>query len=345
MECKKSRAIFRVDGGAGIGLGHIMRCLNLADGLKEKNIQSIFITKDNNSEIEKHIVNYLVEKLPSHIDLKEDLELTINLIKKHQPDLVITDSYEIDEYYLEQMKKLNGTLISIDDLSKLHFCSDMVLNQNIGFKDSDYSTEGYTRLLLGTKYALLRKEFGEKHCLEKEIKSVAGNILITLGGTDIDNQTVKVIRAIKTIEDNLIATVIMGPAYQYEEILNNEIKGTDGQFILRRNPQDIFALMMNTDVAISAGGSTCYELACLGVPNIILILADNQKKVANGLANYGTSVNLGWFEEVTEEQIKEAVEDLIKNRDWREKMSRKGKELVDGRGVKRVVEEIWSLLE
>ncbi|MEW6607091.1 MAG: UDP-2,4-diacetamido-2,4,6-trideoxy-beta-L-altropyranose hydrolase [bacterium] len=343
MESKKDRAIFRTDGGAKIGLGHIRRCLSLAEGLSQKGIQCIFITRDIDPAVGKRIVanNHLVERLPAQADLKKDLSLTINLIKKHQPSLVITDSYGIDEHYLEQLKKLNVTLMSIDDLSKLHFCSDIVLNQNVGAKGDDYSTERYTKLLIGPKYALLGKSLRDKHQLKKGIKRIAQNILVTLGGTDPDNQTLKVVRAIKPVKENLRITVVIGPGYLYEEILKEEIK-TDNRFIIIRDPDDIFSLMEEADLAISAGGSTCYEIACLGVPNIILSLADNQKKVANGLANYGTSVNLGWFKEVTEEQIKKAVEDLIKSRQKREEMSQKSKELVDGRGVERVVEEIWS---
>lgn len=335
-----SKAIFRVDGGANIGLGHIIRCLTLAEGLKERDIQSIFITKDIDPNVKKKVIGkgHLIEGLPFGIDLEDDLRLTINLVKQHQPDLVVTDSYEIDQHYLEQLKKLNVTLMSIDDLAQLHFCSDIVLNQNIGAKASDYSTERYTKLLLGPQYALLRKEIRDRD-FAKKTKSVAENILITPGGSDSDNQTLKVVKALKGIKNDIKVTVVMGPNYQYEELLREEI-GVNNRFFLVRDPQDIFDLMDKTDIAISAGGITCYELACLGIPNIILVLADNQKKTAVGLQDYSTSINLGWFEDVTEEGIKEAVEDLIKNREKREAMSKKGKELVDGRGVERVVEEI-----
>ncbi|MEW5766979.1 MAG: UDP-2,4-diacetamido-2,4,6-trideoxy-beta-L-altropyranose hydrolase [bacterium] len=341
----KRQIIFRVDGGPHIGWGHIRRCLSLAEGLREKAIQSIFITRDIDQEIGKRITSngHLIERLPAKIDLKEDLNLTIKLIRKHKPDLVITDSYEINQHYLEELKRLGVTLMSIDDLAKLHFCSDIVLNQNIEAKLSDYSTERYTKLLLGAKYALLKKELRGKHGLE-EIKEIAKNILITLGGSDLNNQTLKAVKALKRIKNDIEITVIIGPGYQYEEILRKEM-AADNRFLLLRDPQDIFNLMERADLSISAGGSTCYELAYLGVPNIILVLADNQKKLADGLDNYGNSVSLGWFEDVTEESIKEAVEDLIDNKARREEMSRKGRELVDGRGVERVANEMEAATE
>ena len=342
----KDKVIFRADGGANIGLGHIMRCLNLADGLKEKGMQCIFITKDIDPEAGKRIVDsgHLIERLPAEIDLEEDLNLTIKLIKKHQPDLVVTDSYDINEIYLRRIKDLNIPLMSIDDLANMHFFSDIVLNQNIEVKVSDYSRERYTKLLLGPKYVLLRKEFRNKHFLKKEIKKFVENILVTLGGTDPDNQTLKVVKALKGMKDNIKITVVMGPGYQYEEVLRKETEA-DNRFIFTRDPQDIFGLMKKADIAISGGGSTCYELAYLGVPNIILVLADNQKKIAEGLDNYGTSINLGWFKEVTEDKIKEAVVDLIGNKEKREEMSKKGRKIVDGKGVERVVEEICGAIE
>lgn len=340
------RVIFRVDGGGNIGQGHIMRCLSLAEGLRERGVQCVFVTKDIDPNTGRRITHngHLIERLPSEIDLEGDLNMTINLIREHQPDLVITDSYEINQHYLEQLKRLDATLMSIDDLAKIHFCSDIVLNQNVGFKDSDYSTEKYTKLLVGPEYVLLRKEVRDKYFLKKEIKEVAESILVTLGGTDPENQTLKVVMAFKGLKNNIEITVVVGPGYQYEEILREKI-GADNRFTLARNPQNIFNLMEKTDLAISAGGSTCYELAYLGVPNIILTLADNQKKIAEGLDNYGTSINLGWFEDVTEEDIKEAVEDLIENRERREAMSKRGKELVDGKGVERVMEKICLCLK
>jgi len=335
-----NKIIFRTDGGGNVGLGHLSRCLSLAESLKEKGIKCVFATKDIDSKIGGMIVSngHLIEKLPSEISLEEDLNLTINLIKNIRPDLVITDSYEIDQSYLEQLKKLNIILMSIDDLAKLHFCSDIVLNQNIGAQNSDYSIEKYTKLLLGPEYALLRKKARDKQGL-KEIKEIAKNILITLGGTDPDNQTLKIVKALKDIKNNIVVTVIMGPHYQYEELLRKEI-GVSNQFFLVSDPQDICDLMEKADMAVSAGGSTCYELAYLGVPNIIMVMADNQKKIAEELDSYGISINLNWFEDVTEEYIKKAGENLIKDRNKREKMSTKGRKLVDGRGVERVVEEI-----
>ncbi|MDI6785192.1 MAG: UDP-2,4-diacetamido-2,4,6-trideoxy-beta-L-altropyranose hydrolase [bacterium] len=336
----KNKVIFRVDGGANIGLGHIMRSLSLADGLRRKNSKNLFIIKDTDSEVIERIIcsGNLIEKLPLEIDLEKDLNLTIGLIKKYQPNLVITDSYEINQHYLEQLKKLNIVLMSIDDLANMYFCSDVVLNQNIGVKANDYSVEKDTKLLLGPKYVLLRKEFKNKRSL-CEIKEEVENILVIFGGTDSDNQTLKAVKALRNIKSAIEIVVVMGPGYQYEGILREEIK-TDSRFILARDPKNIFNLMMKADIAISAGGSTCYELAYLGVPNIIIIVADNQKKIAAGLDSYGASINLGWFKDVVEKDIKKAIDSLMENRERRENMSRNGKKLVDGKGVERVVDEV-----
>lgn len=340
MENRRSKVIFRVDGGSSIGIGHIMRSLSLADGLRRRDSKNLFIIKDIDPRVIERVIcsGNLVERLPLEIDLEKDLNLTINLIEKYQPIIVITDSYEINQHYLEQLKKLNIILMSIDDLANIHFCSDIILNQNIGVKAKDYSIKKNTKLLLGSKYVLLRKEFRNR-CNLNKIKEEIKSILVIFGGSDSNNQTLKAIKALKNIKDSIEIIVVMGPGYQYEDILRKEIK-TDSRFILKRDPKNIFSLMKKTDIAISGGGSTCYELAYMGVPNIIIVLADNQRKVATGLDNYGISINLGWFEDVGEEDIREAVENLMKDKKRRGNMSKKGKRLVDGKGVERVVEEI-----
>ena len=130
----KINVIFRCDGAAHIGLGHVMRCLALADGLRREGFSKItFLTKDYDKLILDRIRghNFLVEALSCQAYLDEDLKRIIGMVRENDRTVVVTDSYAIDTGYLEELKNAKAFLICIDDLAQIHFASDIVLNQNI----------------------------------------------------------------------------------------------------------------------------------------------------------------------------------------------------------------------
>jgi spore coat polysaccharide biosynthesis predicted glycosyltransferase SpsG len=137
-------------------------------------------------------------------------------------------------------------------------------------------------------------------------------------------------------------TVVIGSSYSHKEELLDYVDGYEGKsrISIKQNVNNISELMSEADIAISAGGSTCWELACLGLPNMILVVAENQAPIANDLDKREVSVNLGWFEDVQEEDIKDNLSRLIKDVEKRRSMSENGMRLVDGGGVDRVIKEV-----
>jgi len=321
-----------------------MRCLSLAEGLREAGSEFLFVTKNYQEAVNKiSEKRYLVEVIPTDDNLGEDLEKTVKIIKENKPDAVVIDSYDIGENYLRRIKNTGALLVNIDDSAQLHFCSDVVVNQNINAKESHYSIEEHTKLLLGPKYALLRKEFGEKHKQNRTISSYPEHILITLGGADPKKQTLKVLIALENVSRDLIVTIVSGIHCLYKEELESLVKKSKHKITVKENAQNISDLMLKADLAISAGGTTTYELACLGLPNIVLVLADNQKRIAEEWSKQGISINLGECEKVKGQDISQAVESLLGDKGRRETMSKKGKEMVDGRGAERVIREICTV--
>lgn len=341
-------AVFRADASSQIGVGHLTRCLCLADGLKKRGVECLFASKDYRGNLFRKVEQkgFRVETIDAGAGLDRDLDLTTQAIKKHRADVLVTDSYDINSDYLRNIKGEVRLLLSIDDLVQTHFYADILLNQNLGVREEDYQDkiEPYTKLLLGPEYALLRDEFAERHARKKQISYNAKNILVTLGGGDPDNQTLKVVRGLKTI-NSLYVNVLLGPSYQDTGELERFVEDNGGNICILKNCQDVAERMRWADLAVSSGGSTCWEMACLGLPNSVMVLADNQRRIAQALDNQGISVNLGWFEQVTEADIKRNVLELLSNPRKREQMSKKGQQLVDGRGVERVSKEIFHLLE
>lgn len=333
--------LFRVDASPQIGLGHLMRCLTLASAFKKAGKECIFISKNYSESIIKKIIEYgyIVELIPVKTDLEEDLELIIKKVAKYQPRIIITDSYNIDEIYLRKLKELKKFLITIDDMALIHFASDIIINQNLGITASDYSKERYSKLLLGPKYAIIREEIKLKHQIKRQINIDVRNILVTMGGADIDNQTNKVITAINRIKSKIRVTIVVGPSCPYEKELR-KIVANNNKFILKTDVKNMSDLMMEADIAISGGGTTCWELACLGLPSIIIILAKNQFRNVEELSKKGIFIKLGYYKNVSCKEIELAVIDLIMDIEKRNEMSIKGKKLVDGQGVKRILKEI-----
>jgi UDP-2,4-diacetamido-2,4,6-trideoxy-beta-L-altropyranose hydrolase len=344
------KILFRVDGSTRIGTGHIMRCLALAEEFKRHGVEAVFITKDYDRAIIRRIrsAGYSVMVIPADCNLKRDLELMLKFIKRLKPKTVITDSYDLTSEYLAGLKSgfKEGLLVSIDDIFKNHFYSDIVLNQNSTATRDKYKgkIEPYTKLLLGPRYALLRKEFRQRVTKERKFNKVR-NVLVTLGGADPDNQVLKTVKALEASGMDFNITVVVGISYRYLKILKQFVMQARKSIRIVYNTDNMAELMKQADIAISAGGTTCWELACMGLPNIIIVLADNQCGIARQLDKAGVSVNLGWFKKVTGNQIKKIVENLINKPSQRRQMSRKGEKLVDGLGVTRVIRFILARIK
>jgi len=230
--------------------------------------------------------------------------------------------------------------VVIDDIAHLErYYADIVLNQNINSHNLHYRCEPYTRLLLGTKYVLLRREFWPWRKYKKEVPEVAKKVLVTMGGSDPDNVTLKVIRALAQIDiPGLEAVVVVGPANQHKEILRYAAKTSPLPIRLVENAANMPELMAWADIAVSAGGSTVWELLFLGVPIIMVMLAENQKGIIDGLSKITIAKKLGCSDEITVEKIAWVMQDLAHSRERRVFMSARGRQTVDGYGVARIIE-------
>jgi spore coat polysaccharide biosynthesis predicted glycosyltransferase SpsG len=174
---------------------------------------------------------------------------------------------------------------------------------------------------------------------------VAKKVLVTLGGADPDNVTLKVIQSLQIVEvEELEAVVVVGGSNPHYENLKMAVQDSRYPIQVQQNVTNMPELMAWADMAISAGGSTCWELAFMGLPSILLILADNQRAIAQKLATLNLAVNLGWHQDVTIEEIGLALRESIGDRPKRETMSKRERELVDGNGARRVVSEMVNML-
>ncbi len=314
----------RVDGGKDIGMGHIMRTIALANDLKKKqeNKEVFYITKDDPKAVNKLKENdFEVVVIDRNLSYEKEIEEVKEIIKKRKVDKLITDSYEIDQNYLIEMRKVVDKLITIHDYAPFAFPSHVVINGNAYAEDLDYeSLYGDTEFLLGTDYLFLREEF--RNLPDIEVRDKVQNILVTVGGYDMRNLTPKIIKALNELDldeiddqyldkENLHIDVVIGPSFDNLKEIIKEVKISSLDISLNFNVKKMSKLMVRSDIAISSGGSTLYELAVTKTLALVLLQAENQVRVAEKLDGKSV-INLGYEDKII--NIAEGIIDLIRNK-------------------------------
>ncbi|MCS3661168.1 UDP-2,4-diacetamido-2,4,6-trideoxy-beta-L-altropyranose hydrolase [Salinibacter ruber] len=333
--------LIRADGSPEIGTGHVMRCLALAQAWQAEGGSVYFvgeITEGLESRLrEEGITARALESSPGE---KNDALETARKAQVVGASWVVVDGYHFDGSYQRRLRGEGMRMLLLDDYGHAdHYDADLVLNQNIDAETALYDDRSEdTELLLGPRFALLRKEFWPWCEPRRTPRSEAHRVLVTLGGADPDNCTEKAVRALGQLEkEGLRCTVVVGESNPRESSICAAAERAEIPINLRSNVSDMAALMAEHDIAVSAGGSTCWELAFTGIPNVILVLADNQRGIAEGLDEAGTALNLGWHEKVEKKEITEQIEKLLRNDEKRLRVARKAQELVDGQGTERVL--------
>ena len=335
--------IIRADESLSIGTGHVMRCMALAHAWQREGGKVAFLGLCESMGVREKIQKggFDIISLPNCYPSPEDLQTTLNMLNNKAARLVL-DGYHFDATYQKAVRDAGHFLMVVDDNAHLpQYHANILLNQNINARSLSYCIDSDTRLLLGTKYTMLRPEFMEWANLRRHIPDLANKVLVTMGGSDPDNVTQKVVRALAQVPgENIEVKVVVGPSYPHLQILRASIHSLACGFQILQNITDMSALMAWADVAVTAGGSTCWELAYMGLPALVIVLADNQKYIAEGMDQAGAAINLNWHDEVSTGQLAEALSDLLKSGGQRRQMSEMGKSLVDGLGAARVAEAL-----
>lgn len=334
---------FRADAGSEEGMGHIVRSLTLARALPEEWDVNFIVKQDD--MVADYLKDYILEEkiffLSPNISQEDEIKKLVSIVTENNIRILVNDSYEIGKDYLEELKQQVDYLASIHDFAPFAFPSDIVINGNIYAPELDYSSTGEeTKFLLGPRYLLLREEFCE--LAERKLQRNVERILVTVGGADPLNLTPKIIEALGLLEDNYLSfvDVVIGPAFDNVREIKVAAENIKFDINLHCDPHNMAELMLNCGLAVSAGGSTLYELAATGTPAVTVLQAENQIKAAGMMDKEGIVINLGMGHKVSPENIAREVSLLLENYERRKKMSERGQELVDGRGVERCVREI-----
>lgn len=331
--------LLRADASPLIGTGHVMRELALAQAWRAQGGGARFACAQLGGALAErvHAEGFALEAVRAAPGGAEDARATVRLARAQGARWVAVDGYHFGPAYQSHLRAAGLRVLLVDDEARASaFEADVLLNQNLHASERDYGPKaGGARLLLGSQFALLRREFVEAPRPAAEAPERARRVLVTLGGADPDNATERVLRALLALHDSELEIVcLIGAANPHAERLR--ALAAPPRLVLLEAVSDVPRWMRWAELAVSAAGSTSWEFCYMGVPVLALVLADNQAPIARSLAERGAAVSLGRASQTDETRIARAVAELIPDGACRSALARQARALVDGRGAERV---------
>ncbi len=341
------KVLLRADGNATIGMGHVMRCLSLGSAVVEAGGTAWLLSNRRDPALVQRAAGLgvqVVEADPVPTGSAADADRTLRQAAELDASWVVADGYDLGSAFQERLVAGGVWLLSLDDRSRAgpHH-AHLVLDQSIDASPSHYPDRAArTRLLLGSRYVLLRPAFRGGDFETSSIPPRASRILVTMGGADPVDATSRIADVLAEIDDpELRAVLLMGPANPRRAALAARIQ--DPRLEVRGPVQAMIPLLEWADLAIAAAGSTTWELCRVGVPTLLVVLADNQEPVARGVAAHGAAVNLGRHDALRAGSLAASIEALRADPEARGSLSAAGRALVDGGGAERVLEAMLEV--
>ncbi|MFG6535314.1 UDP-2,4-diacetamido-2,4,6-trideoxy-beta-L-altropyranose hydrolase [Sulfitobacter sp. 1A16787] len=369
------RVAFRTDASTQIGIGHVMRCLALADHLRQIGADCVFLCRTHEGNLLDLLTHRGHRTLslpigqdsssslsdPAHASWvgaswESDAQDSLGAISKAfhgaLADWLVVDHYGLDARWEEALRKACIRLMAIDDLADRPHNCDILLDQSLGRQVHDYAdlAPGSATFLLGPNFAPMRPEFAatRPESLARRENPKLERLLVTLGGVDKDNVTTLVLDMLdaSTLPASVKVTVVMGPTAPWIDAVLDRAARMRCTTDVRVGVRDVARLMSESDLAIGAGGTTNWERCVLGLPSLMLTTAENQTNVVRHLNWSGAAIGLGDFRErKVKDQLVATVDQFVANPLLLQGMSRAAAKICDGEGAERVVDILRSFTD
>ena len=373
------KVAFRADASLQMGSGHVMRCLTLADALKARGAHCHFISRAHPGHLLEAIhqrgykLNSLVapviraqaaaktiaidvpdiQQEPAHAawlgsTWQTDAQETAAILADLQPDWLVVDHYALDQHWEEVLAPHYRKLMVIDDLADRHHCCDLLLDQNLGRQPEHYApwVPAHCQVLTGPQYALLRPEFAElrPYSLQRrQAQPALRQLLISMGGVDQPNATGQVLQALKTcaLPADCRITVVMGLTAPWLQNVRELAAQMPWPTEVVVNVNDMARRMVDSDLAIGAAGSTSWERCCLGLPTLMVVLAENQQAGAQALGAAHAARLIGSVSNIAT-QLPQALRELFHSK-HQMRMSLAASSITNGQGVEKILKAMGLL--
>lgn len=328
-------AQFLVEAGARTGLGHLQRSLALALGLREAGIESRFVLQgDPAVAVRVAERGYAVDMVG---DAAEWPAVAARSLTGQATDdaLVVTDGYGIGPDLHRSLRAAGWFVAAIDDLAAWPSAAHVVVNGGVDAAALPYASEaGDTLFLLGPRYALLLPEFSSVRPPAR--RAGAARVLVTLGGSDPQGATPRLLASLDRLPEPFELIAVLGPFAAHRGALPQAAGRCRHAVRLIEAAPEMATLMACADVAVSAGGQTLSELACVGCPAVAIEAAANQRAQISALARLGVVHSAGRADDAElAEAVAEAVSALLRDGEARDAMGLAGRRLIDGSGARR----------
>lgn len=360
------RAAFRVDASLVTGSGHVMRCLTLADALRAGGADCHFLCREHPG----HLIDVIrgrghdctpLPPGPSATTAgsgrpygdwlgttqEEDARQCRPLLEALRPDWLIVDHYALDAGWESALRPTCRGLLAIDDLGDRPHACNVLLDQNLGHSPALYAglVPPHCELLLGTRHALLRPEFAARReaSLARRDTPRLQHVVVSLGGVDNDNATGTVLASLASaaLPAACRLTVVMGRHAPWLDAVRAQAARLPLPVEVRVDVDDMADLLASCDLAIGASGGSAWERCCLGVPALLIVLADNQASIARALADAGAGLLVGGPADIAS-ALPGALA-TARDAGWLAGASRRARDLCDGRGAERVATTLRRL--
>lgn len=340
---KKLILLIRADASIDGGTGHVMRCLALAQGCKALGGQVEFFLAKSTASLDRRLETggFAIQRADVTPGSSADAAETLARARAIGASWIVADGYQFGSAWQKQIKEEEISLLLLDDYGHAtHYYADIVLNQNLHSDEQPYlSREPYTHLLLGTRFTLLRDEFLRLQSWRRQVSPLARKVLVTLGGSDPANVTGDVIELLSMVKAAEII-VVVGGSNPHLDLLRRRVADSSYPLEIVADAHNMPDLMQWADVAIAAGGTTSWELAFAGLPSLIITLADNQAGISDALDRAGLGISLGKWGSEAKRRLATELPQLMADPRRRDRISRNGRQLVDGLGRERVLKTL-----
>jgi UDP-2,4-diacetamido-2,4,6-trideoxy-beta-L-altropyranose hydrolase len=347
LERQLPHLLLRADADPARGAGHVMRCLAIAEAWRQHGGHATLLSCRLNPVLGQRTeaLGIGLMEIPLSYPDSADLRTActgLEKVSRDDTDLpwFVLDGCHFDTIYQSLLRSAGCRLMVIDDTAHLRrYDADIILNHALSAQQFAYTCSPQTLLLLGTRFALLGSQFQRWYGVPRQCPEVARRIVVTLGSSDTDNATLKIIEALEQISTpDLEVRVVVGPFNPHLAKLQRAMDSVSPRVRLETDATDIASLMAWADLTVAGGEMTSGELAFMKVPALIFTLSENQSAVAKALDEFGTARSLGSPSDLHRDQIAEAIFRLMHDKAGRWQMSEKGRVVVDGGGAQRTLD-------
>ena len=340
------QALFRVDASFRLGSGHVMRCLALARALRDEGASCRFACRELSGHLGGRIAaeGFEVAWLPvdgasDALDWRTDAAATTEALGG-SVDVLVVDHYGLDAQWEQALQPYCRKLVAIDDLADRPHAAQMLIDQNAGRRAEHYAglVPADCRVLAGPRYAMLRQEFRQRRedSLAYRREAPLRKIVVSMGGGDPADATLHALEGLgqAALPDDCLVAVVLGAQATSGARVRAQAKCSPWPSAILHDVKDLARVLETCDLAIGAGGVSALERCCLGVPSLLVVLADNQRPGAQALVERGAAIVLGGPDAIAD-AIPAAIRDVLAHDRWHA-MSAAAADVCDGLGLQRV---------